>query len=120
MREMIEATAEEEGMQAYQWYLSHNGTVCRLYERYADSQATMVHLVSFGSRFAERFPGRVEPTAFNVYGSPSGEVRGVLDSFGARHPPLVWADGAMADVSNPREQPAGPSGSTTGSDEYRG
>ncbi len=33
----------------------------------------------------ERFLGCLEPTAFYVYGSPNGEVRKILDGFGAKY-----------------------------------
>jgi hypothetical protein len=45
----------------------------------------MAHLATFGSRFAERFLGCVQPTGFDVYGSPSAEVRAVVAGFGAAH-----------------------------------
>jgi quinol monooxygenase YgiN len=85
MGEMVESTLAEEGSQAYEWFISENGASCHLYERYADSDATMIHLGSFGSKFAERFLACVEPTAFFVYGDPSEEVRAVLDGFGATY-----------------------------------
>ena len=83
MHEMVESTRAEAGAQAYEWFITEDGTTCHLYERYVDSDATMVHLGTFGARFAERFLSCVEPTGFNVYGDPSDEVRGVLDGFGA-------------------------------------
>ncbi|MGB5303327.1 MAG: antibiotic biosynthesis monooxygenase [Gemmatimonadota bacterium] len=82
MNEMVESTRAEAGAQAYEWFITGDGTVCHLYERYADSAATMIHLGAFGSKFAERFLSCVEPTGFSVYGDPSDDVRGVLDGFG--------------------------------------
>ncbi len=66
-------------------FVSEDGGACHIYERYADSAATMAHLNTFGSRFAERFLACVEPTGFYVYGAPSDEVRSVLDGFGATY-----------------------------------
>jgi hypothetical protein len=43
----------------------------------------MAHIGTFGAKFAERFLGCVEPTAFHVYGDPGAEVRAALDGFGA-------------------------------------
>lgn len=83
MAEMVDSTRTEDGAQAYEWFIGEDGAVCHIYERYADSAATMVHLGTFGSMFAERFLSCVEPTGFSVYGDPSDEVRGVLDGFGA-------------------------------------
>lgn len=91
MAEMVDSTRQEAGNQAYEWYLSDDGTVCHLYERYADSEATMAHMGTFGSRFAERFMGCVEPTAFSVYGPVSPELRGALSGFGAQF--LGWFGG---------------------------
>ena len=91
MSEMVESTRAEAGAQAYEWFLTEDGTTCHIYERYADSDAMMVHLGTFGSMFAERFLSCVEPTGFSVYGDPSDEVRGVLDGFGAVY--LGWFGG---------------------------
>ena len=91
MNEMVESTLAEDGAQAYESFVSEDGTACHIYERYADSGATMVHLATFGSRFAERFLSCVEPTGFGVYGDPSDEVRVVLDGFGAVY--LGWFGG---------------------------
>jgi quinol monooxygenase YgiN len=85
MHEMVESTRAEDGAQAYEWFVSEDGTACHLYERYADSGAAMVHLATFGSRFAERFLSCVAPTGFYVYGDPSDEVRAVLGGFGAAY-----------------------------------
>lgn len=91
VKEMVASTRAEEGTEIFEWYLSADGKACHIYERYADSAAALVHLGTFGSTFAERFLACLEPTAFNVYGNPSAEVRGVLDGFGAAY--LGWLDG---------------------------
>ncbi len=58
-------------------------TVCHIYERYADSDAALVHLGNFGAKFAERFLECFEPTSLFVYGEPSDEARAALDGLGA-------------------------------------
>ena len=83
MTEMVESTRGEAGTLGYEWFLGAGGTVCHLNERYADSDAAMVHLGTFGTKFAERFLECLEPTGLHVYGEPSDEVRAVLDNFGA-------------------------------------
>ena len=84
MNEMVEATrTDESGKLSYEWSLSVDGTTCHLYERYADSAATMTHLTSFGANFAERFLAAVQPTRITVYGNPDAQVRSALDPFGA-------------------------------------
>ena len=57
-KEMSEATEREEGAIAYEWHLSSDETSVRIYERFADSEATKVHLDTFDSSFGERFVGR--------------------------------------------------------------
>jgi predicted house-cleaning NTP pyrophosphatase (Maf/HAM1 superfamily) len=54
-----------------------------IYERYADSGATMTHLGAFGEKFAERFMANVEVKRFVVYGNPNCEVKEALSGFGA-------------------------------------
>lgn len=83
MKEMVESTLAETGTLTYEWFLSEDGTMCHLYERYADSAAALVHLGNFGSKFAERFLGCVEPTGLFVYGNPDEAAREVLQGFNA-------------------------------------
>jgi quinol monooxygenase YgiN len=83
MSEMVASTRQEPGALVYEWFLSPDGQVCHLCERYADSAAALEHLESFGANFAERFLACFAPAAFYVYGDPSDEVREVLDGFGA-------------------------------------
>jgi len=91
MNEMVTATQEEPGTQCYEWFLSGDGKTCHIYERYADSEAAMVHLGNFGSKFAERFLACIEPSSLSVYGEPSSELRAALDGFGAVY--LGWLGG---------------------------
>ena len=86
MNEMVEATrANEPGTMNYEWFIGADESSCHLYERYADSAATMTHLGSFGQNFAERFMAAVTPTRLVVYGDPNDEVRAALSAFGAVH-----------------------------------
>lgn len=82
MKEMVDATqANEPGTLNYEWSFSADGRVCHLYERYADSDAAMVHCRTFGERFATRFLDVLEPTRFTFYGSPSAEVQAAAAPF---------------------------------------
>ena len=85
MQEMVASTEAESGTQGYEWFLSEDDGSCHINERYADSDAVMAHLRSFGANFAERFLGCVTPTSIDVYGDPSDEVRAGLAGFGAVH-----------------------------------
>ncbi len=83
MGEMVEATqANEANTLNYEWTISEDGQSCHIYERYADSAATMAHLGAFGEKFAGRFMAAVEPTRFVVYGNPNSEVKEALSGFG--------------------------------------
>lgn len=85
MNEMVESTRGEPGAMTYEWFLSEDGTAVHIYERYTDSAATMTHLGNFGAKFAQRFLSMIEPTRLTVYGTPSDEVKGVLNGFGATY-----------------------------------
>ncbi len=84
MEEMVEdVQATQPDTTHYEWFFNEDGSVCHLYERYADSAATMIHLNSFAENYAERFLGAADPTRLTVYGNPNDEVRGILGGFGA-------------------------------------
>ena len=86
MGEMVTATkSNEPDAMNYEWFISEDNATAHVYERYADSAATMAHLQWFGENAAERFLAAVEPTRFTVYGDPSTEVREALAGFGAAH-----------------------------------
>ncbi len=81
---MVDATqSNEPDTLNYEWFISADGKSGQIYERYADSAATMTHLGAFGEKFAERFLAAVEPTSFVVYGKPNDEVKAALGPFGA-------------------------------------
>lgn len=83
MEEMVASTREEPGAEMYEWFLSEDQSTVHIYERYADSDATMVPLGSFGEKFAGRFFGAGDPIGFNVYGSPNAATRDTLTGAGA-------------------------------------
>ena len=83
IKEMIDATqSNEPGALNYEYFLEAGGKAGQVYERYADSAATMIHLGTFGEKFAERFMAVLQPTGFHVYGNPNDEVRAALEPFG--------------------------------------
>ena len=85
-REMSEASqANEPDTSHYEWFAGDDGKTVHIYERYADSAATMVHLGTFGAKFAERLLACADPSRLTVYGDPSAEVRDALAGFGAAH-----------------------------------
>lgn len=84
-REMVESTRGEPGVLSYERFVSEDGKVVHVYERYADSAAAVVHLRTFARKFGGRFVGMVDRKEFTVYGSPSDELRGMLNGFGATY-----------------------------------
>ena len=88
MSEMVEATKRDEpGALNYEWFIAEDGKSLHLYERYADSGATMVHLGNFGQKFAERFVAYLTITRITMYGNPSDEVRAAFATF----TPIYWS-----------------------------
>ena len=79
IEEMVANTHTHElGAQNYEWFMSADGRVCHLYERYVDSAAALVHCQTFGTRFAGRFMSLLTPTRCTVYGSPDAAVQAAL------------------------------------------
>lgn len=78
VREMVESTRPEPGTLSYEWFISDDGAVVHIYERYADSEALLTHLNGFFEKFADRFGAAVDFKRFVVYGEPSDEVREAL------------------------------------------
>jgi quinol monooxygenase YgiN len=83
--EMVESTRNETGVLSYERFVSEDGRVFHVYERYADSASAMADLRTFVKKFSVRFLSMVERTRFTVFGSPSDELKRVLDGFGATY-----------------------------------
>jgi quinol monooxygenase YgiN len=83
--EMVAVTRRERGILSYQRFVSDDGTIIHVYERYADSAAAVAHLGAFMKRFAARFSAMVERKAFTVFGHPSAELKAVLNRFNATY-----------------------------------
>jgi len=83
--EMVESTQGEPGVLSYERFVSADSMVVHVYERYADSAAAVAHVRTFRRQFGDRFVGLVDRTRFTVHGTPSAELRGILDGFGATY-----------------------------------
>ena len=84
MHEMVDAAkANEPNTLNYEWTISEDHKKCHIYERYVDSDATMIHLGTFDIKYGERFMDAVEVTRLVVYGNPNNEVRDALSGMGA-------------------------------------
>ena len=83
--EMVEATRSEAGALIYERFVSEAGEAIWVYERYADSAAAVAHLKMFAEQFGERFANLITRKRFTVFGSPSDELRSILDGFDAMY-----------------------------------
>ncbi len=83
--EMVEVTRDEAGALIYERFISEDGESIWIYERYSDSAAAIAHLRMFAAKFGERFASMVTRERFTVFGSPSDELRSILDRFDATY-----------------------------------
>lgn len=81
--EMVESTREETGVLVYERFINEDGTEVQVYERYSDSRTAVAHLQSFRNKYGERFSELVDRKAFTVFGTPSHELRILLNEFAA-------------------------------------
>ncbi len=81
--EMIESTRLEEGVLIYERFLSEDGGKVLVYERYANSEAAILHLRSFQDKFADAFGRLVKRERFLVFGTPNDELKRMLSGFDA-------------------------------------
>lgn len=81
--EMVDFAQGEAGVLAYERYVSPDGTLVHVYERWADSPSAVDHLRAFAERFAGRFSRLVERRRFTVYGDPSEDLQRLLRGVGA-------------------------------------
>ncbi len=83
--EMVESTLAEIGVLSYERFVSEDGQVVHVHERYADSASALAHLRTFEKKFSQRFLSMVERRRFMVFGSPSDELRRLLDGIDATY-----------------------------------
>jgi quinol monooxygenase YgiN len=84
-RKMVAFTRGEPGVLIYERFISADGQLVYVYERYVDAAAAVAHLRTFEQKFGGRFSGLVERRRFLVFGLPSAELRNILDEFGATY-----------------------------------
>ena len=81
MDEMVTGTSEEPETLNYEWYISGDDGTVHIFEKYANSEAMIVHVNGFMEKWAARFMECVDPTRFIVYGDPSPAARELLAPF---------------------------------------
>ncbi len=84
MREMVAHAQTQPGTLIYEWFVSDDGGVVHIYERYADSAAALDSSNAFGEHYAKRFMAAVDPTGLYVYGNPDDAVREAQGAVGAQ------------------------------------
>ena len=84
VQEMVETTKDSEpGTLHYGFYMSPDRSRCTVLERYADSDAVLIHLQNFGSKFADRFFDVFDTSRLAAFGPANDMVRDALDGMGA-------------------------------------
>ena len=74
--EMAAATERNEpGTLDYEWYVTDDGRHLHLFERYADADAAMIHLQTFGAQYMARFFDVLTPTRMTLFGAVDERVR---------------------------------------------
>jgi len=81
--EMIESARLEDGVLVYERFLSEDCRKIFVYERYANSEAAILHLRSFQDKFADSFGRLVKRERFVVFGTPDDELKRMLSGFDA-------------------------------------
>ena len=83
--EMIEASRSESGTLIYERYISDDSEVVHVLERYVDSAAAVAHLTAFVRMYGDRLSKMIDRRRFIVFGTPSDELRRILDPLGATY-----------------------------------
>lgn len=83
--EMVNTTRVETGALIYERFISDDHQIIHVFERYIDSAAAVKHLIDFGRMYGERFGKTVDRKRFTVFGTPSPELKELLDRFGATY-----------------------------------
>jgi quinol monooxygenase YgiN len=82
--EMTEATHQDEpDALVYEYYIDAEGATCHILERYADSEAALLHLKNFAA-FEKSFMAALKPVRMTVYGSPDEKTRQALTRMGSK------------------------------------
>jgi quinol monooxygenase YgiN len=83
-REMVAGSQKEPGTLGYEWFLSADGTRCRLIETYTDAATVLAHFNGpVVQQLVPKLLGTASVAGFEVYGDPGPKVREMLVGFGA-------------------------------------
>lgn len=84
MGEMVASTKDEPGALSYEWFISDDGSTVHLYEKFADSAATVAHMKAFGEKWAGRFMGCLDIQRVTVYGNPDEAAQKAIAPMGGK------------------------------------
>jgi len=85
-KEMVAANrSAEPDTLGYHIFITEDGSRVHFYERYRDSAAAILHVGRFGQNFAARVLDLANVTRFEIYGTPSDELRRTVADFGATY-----------------------------------
>ena len=82
---MVDETRAERGAMIYERFIGGDQRAVHIYERYVDCAAAVAHLEAFRTAFGERFAGMIDRKSFAVFGTPTPELRQILDPLGATY-----------------------------------
>jgi quinol monooxygenase YgiN len=82
---MVEATRGERGAMIYERFIGDDQRAVHVYERYVDCAAAVAHLEAFRIAFGARFAAMIDRKSFTVFGTPTSELRQILDPLGATY-----------------------------------
>lgn len=75
--DMSEATfSNEPGTLDYEYYVSDDGRDLHLFERYENAEAALIHMGTFGKRFAGRFFDILAPKRITIFGAADERISG--------------------------------------------
>ena len=75
--DMADATLQNEaGTLDYEWYVSENRRELHLFERYESAEAALIHMSTFGAKFAARFFDILTPKRITLYGAVDERISG--------------------------------------------
>lgn len=75
--EMSAATMQNEpGTLDYEWYVSDDGRNLSLFERYESAEAALIHMGTFGKKFAARFFDILTPKRIIILGAADDRIVG--------------------------------------------
>jgi quinol monooxygenase YgiN len=82
---MVEATRGERGAMIYERFIGGDERAVHVYERYVDCAAAVAHLKAFQTTFGRGFASMIDRKSFTVFGTPTPELRQILDPLGATY-----------------------------------